>query len=90
MEQTLYAFWKYDICPFMLAGQIESFDGSGKVTIRGYPGFLFKPVIILPDKAGQDAADKLKILSNEYRKEEAKLKAAYRQLARELVGLPAD
>ena len=43
-DQTLYAFWDYDQCPYMLGGIVEKFVEGGKVRIKGYQGFCFKPI----------------------------------------------
>ena len=43
----LYAFWKYDIPPFLLGGEVEEVLEDGCVIIKGQTGYKFKPVIIV-------------------------------------------
>jgi hypothetical protein len=59
MEQRLIAIWKYDITPYYLAGEIESFTKGGLVCIKGYGGFCFTPVKIFPYDEGFIVKNKL-------------------------------
>jgi hypothetical protein len=48
MEKKLFAFWSYDIFPFVLGGEVVSFTESGAVEIKNYGSdYYFKPVKIL-------------------------------------------
>jgi hypothetical protein len=89
-KQKLYAFWKYDLCPYMLGGVVESFQSNGSVTVKGYPGMAFKPIAILPDIAGDTALAKLQILRSKYDEASKDLKRQYSDKARALVGLPKN
>ena len=60
MQQILYAFWDYDLCPYMLGGVVKELTLSGRVRVEGYDGLAFKPIAILPEKAGRDALQDLK------------------------------
>jgi hypothetical protein len=87
MKQILYAFWKYDICPYMLGGEVEQFRPDGSVAVKGYDGFALKPLTILPEDSGKEALDTLKMLITEYQERERELKDDYRRRAHEIVGL---
>lgn len=86
-KQTLYGFWYYDICPFMLGGIIEKFGEDGYIYPKGYRGMGFKPVAILPDDTGKEALKELKVLRYKWNELEQGLKLEYRNKARKLVGL---
>ena len=87
MQQKLYAFWEYDLCPYMLGGVVKEFTLSGKVRVKGYDGMAFKPIAILPEKSGRDALETLKELRYVYADAEIALKKIYSKKARKLVGL---
>jgi hypothetical protein len=86
-KQTLYAFWRYDLCPYMLGGVVERFRSNGNVVAKGYNGMSFKPIAILPDQDGALALKLLKELRSEYGDKEKELKKKYAHSARKLVGL---
>jgi len=83
-EQKLYAFWKYDLCPYMLGGEVEAMRPNGRVIIKGYRGMSFKPIGILPDETGADALGYLNRLREKYNKEEKELKDRYRKYAQRI------
>jgi hypothetical protein len=85
--QILYAFWKYDICPYMLGGVVERFRENGYVVPRGYSGMSFKPIAIIPDHNGADTLRLLEELKSEYSTKEKELKQKYAKAALNLVGL---
>jgi hypothetical protein len=87
-NQILYAFWDYDLCPYMLGGIVKGFTSKGNVIVRGYDGMSFKPIAILPDGAGKKALARLKEIRAEYDLNEKALKKTYRLKARLNVGLP--
>jgi len=86
-NQILYAFWNYDLCPYVLGGRVKSFTSDGGVRIEGMPGMIFKPIAILPDKAGMDALEMIREIAVKFKKEEQKLKDKYRNEAKFVLGL---
>lgn len=86
-NQILYAFWEYDLCPYMLGGIIQGFLSSGRVKAKGYDGMTFKPIAILPDEAGKKALARLKEIRAEYDLNEKALKKTYKLKALQNVGL---
>ena len=88
-KQTLYAFWDYDVCPYMIGGIVEEFTGEGRVRVKGYDGMAFKPIAILPDEAGKKALNRLKEMRFEWAEAERALKTTYKSRARINVGLAA-
>lgn len=86
-NQILYAFWDYDLCPYMLGGIIQGFLSSGNVKVKGYDGMSFKPITILPDEAGRKALARLKEIRAEYDLNEKALKKTYKTKALMNVGL---
>lgn len=63
----LYAFWSYDLYPFVLGGQFTKMDDKGSVYVPAYQGWIKKPIKILPLEAGQDLLNKLMELREEHR-----------------------
>lgn len=86
-KQTLYAFWNYDLCPYVLGGIVTEFTESGKVRVKGYDGMAFKPIAIIPDQKGADALKLVKELRSKYDQEEKELKAKYKNMTRGIIGL---
>lgn len=65
--QVLYAFWRYDLFPFVLGGEITTFHDDGRITAKGFGGYAgFKPIKVLPEGAGKALLAKLKILKDKY------------------------
>ena len=54
-----YAFWKYDIFPYVLSGEIEKELEDGLVQIVGYTGMVFQPFLVLPEKPGKELRKEL-------------------------------
>ncbi len=86
-KQTLYAFWSYDLCPYVLGGIVEKFLADGYIRAKGYTGMKFKPLAILPDEEGKEALLRLKALRQDYDVEEKKLKKKYKNAVRKMIGL---
>ena len=81
MNQSLYVFWKYDLCPYMLGAEVNKFWPNGKVEPRGYPGFAVEPLAIMPEDEGAKVLLNLCILQTEYREEEKKLRTRFEKMA---------
>jgi hypothetical protein len=60
----VFAFWKYDLFPFMLGGEGYLVEW-GKVYVPSYQN-TFKPIITLNKADGQKLHDELKILEHEH------------------------
>lgn len=67
---NLYAFWKYDLPPFLLGGIVELIDEDGHVKIKDrYDGMRFKPAVLLPLEKGLALQQKLDEAQTVYEKE---------------------
>lgn len=89
-EQTLYAFWNYDVCPYMIGGEITEFVSGGKVHVKGYGTMRFKPIAILADDDGKNALAtliKLRYISSQAIKT---LKMKFKNEARLNIGLKEE
>lgn len=62
----LYAFWKYDVPPFLLGGEVEEVLEDGCVIIKGRIS-KFKPVLIVPLERGIKLHKKLNKAEAKYR-----------------------
>lgn len=89
-DQVLYAFWDYDICPYILGGIITEFTDSGNIRAKGYDGMIFKPIAILPGEAGSRALSKIKILSAKLRTAEDTNRTLFADAARKAINLPPE
>ena len=70
----LYAFWRHDLFPYYLGGTITRMDEKGRVeTVQFGMSHWFKPVVILPEAAGEQLNSQLKQLKAEKEKEEKEL-----------------
>lgn len=81
----LYAFWRYDLFPYILGGEVVSMTDAGLVKIKEYGGSAFRPVLILPYDAGIEIHEKLRLLDDRYRKALRELNAGFLREAQELV-----
>jgi hypothetical protein len=66
MNKKLYAFWKYDLFPYILGGEVRDIDDRGLVYIEAYQG-RFKPILILPLEKGLAIKKELNNLEREFR-----------------------
>jgi hypothetical protein len=89
-NQTLYAFWDYDQCPYMLGGEVVKFIEGGKVHAKGYGTMCFKPIAILADDDGLKAINTLRDLRVRYDKQLRELKKAFSIAAKANVGLKEE
>lgn len=65
-NKELYAFWRYDVDPYILGAKIEEFLDDGTVVPVGYQGAKVRPVVILPGEAGKNALEKIKELHTDF------------------------
>lgn len=61
----LFAFWKYDIFPYVLGGEVIKFEGE-RVEVKGYEGCTFQPIKIMDIYTGKRIYEELNILKEEY------------------------
>lgn len=87
IKQVLYAFWAYDICPYVLGGVVEEFTRGGNVKIRGYGGRAFRPIVILPGETGRDALRLITELREKYDEKEKELKQHFKAMTLRMIGL---
>ena len=67
---NLYAFWKYDLPPFLLGGIVELINEDGYVKIKDrYDGMRFKPTVLVPLEKGLVLQQKLDEAQTVYEKE---------------------
>lgn len=64
--QKLFAFWKYDIYPYVLGAYVIAFHDDGSVEVDGYQGMRFLPIKILPYVAGEKLWTHLKELQTQH------------------------
>ncbi len=84
-NQKLMAFWKYDLFPYMLCGEIERFNDNGTIVPKGYNRMSFKPIAIIPGMAGEGAAEKLGRVREEYDINQKALKNTYAKKAKQII-----
>jgi hypothetical protein len=81
----LFAFWRYDLFPFVLGGPVEEFGTNGAVYIKSYQNW-FKPIRILRYEEGAEIWAKLSALRERYGEEIKALDADYKAQAEEIFG----
>jgi len=81
-ENKLMAFWGYDKKPYLLCGEVVSFDKKGNAYIKEYGGY-FKPVLILPYSEGLELSKELKNMAERY---DEKIKELNRDFSENLRG----
>lgn len=50
----MWAFWKYDIFPYVLSAEIIQQNTNGRVKVKGYDGPWFRPFYIATGRHGED------------------------------------
>ena len=74
----LYAFWAYDLFPFILGGPVEKMGKHGEVETKNFgPGFWFTPLKIMPEESGKELHEKINLLEKEYDKDIKQLREKY-------------
>lgn len=63
----MYAFWKYDLPPYLLGGEVEEIRPDGVARIKGYTGW-FRTVKIVPLEKGIKLQKKLNKAKAKYMK----------------------
>lgn len=77
LDVDLFAFWEYDLFPYMLGARVSKIDEKGYVYADAYQGWV-KPFKILPPGAGQELYEKVKQLNSIKRDKEKELKSEFR------------
>lgn len=62
-KQEFYAFWKYDLYPYLLVHKIIEFCNDGLVKVEGYGGYRIKPAYIGFGAQGKKLLENIKELS---------------------------
>jgi hypothetical protein len=82
MKQKLMAFWKYDLFPYFLSGEIAKIHDDGFVEPTAYGGMRFRLLKVLPFEVGQSLKDKIdKIVVEDQRSRDELRKNSLRRIA---------
>ncbi len=85
MKHKLYAFWKHDIPPYVLGGEVTEIKSNGRVCVKGFTGCSFLPLQILPLEEGRAKQKEidlaLKNYKNTIKKAEEELRSHTKQLS---------
>ena len=68
MKQKLYAFWKHDIPPYVLGGEVTEIKSNGRVCVKGFTGYSFLPLQILPLEEGHAKQKEIDLALKNYKK----------------------
>ena len=85
--REMYAFWKYDLCPYVSCGRITKFLDNGRVRVKGLGTNSFLPVVVLDEEEGRAAHERVRALQSEYREAELRLKEEYELATLKVIGL---
>jgi hypothetical protein len=67
VKRKQFAFWKYDLFPFVLGAEILAEFPDGMVETVGYGhGYLFRPIAKLPFKKGFELRHELELMRAEH------------------------
>lgn len=85
MKHKLYAFWKHDVPPYVLGGEVTEIKSNGRVCVKGFTGCSFLPLQILPLEEGRAKQKEidlaLKNYKNTIKKAEEELRSHTKQLS---------
>lgn len=89
MNQKLYAFWRHDVYPYVLGGEITNMREDGMVEVAGYgPGHWFTPFKIVPLEQGKRVARALESIRAEFQEEKRKLNKKYLEERERIITIP--
>ena len=69
----LMAFWKYDIFPYILCGKVTKMHKNGRVSAKGFEGYTFQPLMVMPYELGLSIKEKINQISHQYNIEKKEL-----------------
>ena len=73
MNEKKYAFWKYDLFPHLVGGEIEKEMADGVCEVKGYGRYQIKPSFVLSGDAGANLLGQLKAIERKYHIEKEQL-----------------
>ena len=79
---TLWAFWRYDLYPYVLGGKVTKTNDDGSVFVEGYGDYKTWARVLVPGKLGQELLEELKSLQAQYRAHEKDLRKRFVTKAR--------
>lgn len=77
-NEKRYAFWKYDLFPYLLSGEVGELFEGGIVKPTNYSGHRFHYTAIINGDAGKQLGKDLERLREEHRQATAKLNADFK------------
>ena len=80
-----FAFWEYDQFPYLIGSEILKMLENGKVKVKGYPGYAFTPVFIVPIETGKKIKTYLDCIKEEYFRDLNILKRDYSNRTEEIL-----
>lgn len=81
MKTKLYAFWKYDLFPYVLGGEVANILPDGLIETVGFgKGYYFKPILYVPYTQGKEIAASLEQIRNQRDEEINKLNKKYNEI----------
>ncbi len=66
-SKPLYGFWMYDSAPFILGGNIISITEDNRITVKGYTGYTFQPLVITTKEKGEEIQKRIDAAEKTYR-----------------------
>jgi len=81
----IMAFWKYDMYPYLLWGEVVEFKAKGSIVAKGYEPMAFMPEFILEYEEGLKLSVRLETLRKNYNAQKKSLLKTYQDLATEVV-----
>ena len=75
-----YAFWKYDLFPYVKWGEVERFNEDGTIETKNYGvGHKFKPILILEEDEALICINKIEDISRELRQKQINILGRYKK-----------
>lgn len=85
-DQRLFAFWHYDLFPYVLGAEVTKFVSDGLVQAKGYQTYCFKPLRVVLLDEGTELWSKLSALREEHRRAIDDINQSFLARAEELFG----
>lgn len=75
-----YAFWKYDLFPYVKWGEVEKLNEDSTVETKNYgAGHKFKPILILEEEEALIYINKIEDISRELRQKQINILGRYKK-----------
>lgn len=83
-----FAFWRYDLPPYVLGGVVVKKFDNGTCSIEGYSGYAYRPFLILPEAEGRRKYEQIQQATDAYQQAIRDAKTLLNSTVESILGMP--